>query len=65
MPGENGTRAFCRVRWVLVPYGWSKLMKQLLATFNARSDGVATKPMYREALKKRRCIVPMSSFYEW
>ena len=37
----------------------------LPATFNASSDGVATKPMYRDAFKKRRCIVPMSGFYEW
>ena len=36
-----------------------------LQCINARSDGVATNPMFREAFKRRRCIVPMSGFYEW
>ena len=65
MPDGDGGRAFARARWGLVPYWWSKPLKQLPATFNARSDGVATKPMYRDAFKKRRCVVPMSGFYEW
>jgi putative SOS response-associated peptidase YedK len=65
LPAEEGSHGFARARWGLVPYWWSKPLKQLPATFNARSDGVATKPMFREAFKKRRCVVPMSGFYEW
>jgi putative SOS response-associated peptidase YedK len=65
MLDQDGGRAFTRARWGLIPYWWSKPLKQLPATFNARSDGVATKPMFRDAFKKRRCIVPMSGFYEW
>ena len=53
------------MRWGLVPYWWSKPLKQLPATFNARSDTVASKPMYRDAFKRRRCVIPMSGFYEW
>jgi len=35
------------------------------STINARAEEVATKPAYREALKKRRCLVPADAFYEW
>ena len=45
LPAEEGGRTFARARWGLVTYWWSKPLKVLPATFNARSDGVATKPM--------------------
>ena len=32
---------------------------------NARSETVETKPSYRQVFLKQRCIIPMSSFYEW
>jgi putative SOS response-associated peptidase YedK len=50
LPQEGGALDFVRMRWGLVPYWWSKPLKQVPATFNARSDTVATKPMFREAL---------------
>jgi putative SOS response-associated peptidase YedK len=65
LPQEGGGLDFVRMRWGLVPYWWSKPLKQVPATFNARSDTVATKPMFRDAFKRRRCVIPMSGFYEW
>lgn len=48
----------------LVP-GWSKTPETKYSTFNVRSEDAATKPTFRSAFKRRRCIVPASGFYEW
>ena len=54
------------MRWGLVPYWWSKPLKELrLATFNARAETVETKPFFRDAFKRRRCLIPVSGYYEW
>ena len=49
----------------LVPAWWKKSPKEVPATFNARVEAVADKPMFRTAFKERRCIVPASGFFEW
>ena len=36
-----------------------------LATFNARAETVQTKPFFKEALKRSRCLIPASGYYEW
>src|ERR1700751_5490443 len=43
LPQDSGGLDFVRMRWGLVPYWWSKPLKQVPATFNARSDTVATR----------------------
>jgi putative SOS response-associated peptidase YedK len=54
------------MRWGLVPFWWSKPLKELrLATFNARLETVTTKAFFREPFKKRRCLMPVSGYYEW
>lgn len=61
---ETGGREFALMRWGLVPF-WAKDAKVGYTTINARAEEVASKPLYREALKKRRCLIPADAFYEW
>jgi putative SOS response-associated peptidase YedK len=53
------------MRWGLIPYWWKKPLKQLPATFNARAESVADKPMFQDAFRRHRCIIPASGYYEW
>ena len=61
---DTGKREFTLMRWGLVPY-WAKDAKVGYTTINARAEEVATKPLYREAFKRRRCLIPADAFYEW
>src|SRR5437899_2748269 len=51
-------------RWGLVPF-WAKDIKIGYKMINARADTITEKPAFRNAFKKRRCIVPLSGFVEW
>ncbi|MCQ4190942.1 SOS response-associated peptidase [Methylocystis suflitae] len=48
-----------------MPIWWKDSLSKLPATFNARAETVAEKPMFRSAFKARRCVIPASGFYEW
>jgi putative SOS response-associated peptidase YedK len=62
----DGKQSLVPMRWGLVPAWWSKPLKELrLATFNARAETIATKPMFRSAFKSKRCLMPASGYYEW
>lgn len=61
----DGRRELVSMRWGLIPYWWKKPLKELPASFNARAETVDEKPMFRDAFKRRRCIIPASGFYEW
>ncbi len=50
------------MRWGLLPSWMTKPGPPLI---NARAETVATKPAFRSAFKKRRCIIPATGFYEW
>jgi putative SOS response-associated peptidase YedK len=63
---NDGARELKEMRWGLVPYWWSEPLKKLrLSTFNARVETVATKRFFRESFKTRRCLMPVSGYYEW
>ncbi|MGD9545138.1 MAG: SOS response-associated peptidase [Methylocystis sp.] len=57
--------ALAQMRWGLAPSWWKKPLRDLPATFNARAEGIAEKPMFRSAFAARRCVIPASGFYEW
>ena len=61
---DSGNREVALMRWGLVPF-WAKDAKIAYTTINARAEEAAAKPAYREALKKRRCLVLADAFYEW
>jgi len=61
----EGKRELVTMRWGLVPWWWSKRLKELrMVTFNARAETVETKPVFRDAFKRSRCLIPMSGYYE-
>jgi putative SOS response-associated peptidase YedK len=62
--GKQG-REMVPMRWGLIPGWWKKTAKEMPATFNARAESVAEKPMFREAFRRRRSIIPASGYYEW
>jgi putative SOS response-associated peptidase YedK len=57
-------RALSLMKWGLVP-AWSKDPKKGPPLINARSESIATKPSFRDAFRKRRCLIPADGFYEW
>jgi putative SOS response-associated peptidase YedK len=60
----DATRVLSLVRWGLVP-SWADDPKLGDRMINARAESIATKPAFRRAFAKRRCIVPADAFYEW
>jgi putative SOS response-associated peptidase YedK len=52
------------VRWGLVPF-WAKDPKIGSRMINARAETVDSKPAFRQAFKRRRCLLPADGYYEW
>jgi len=60
----EGRREFALVRWGLLP-SWVRDPKGFTLVFNARGESVIDKPAFRNAMKRRRCLIPADGFYEW
>jgi putative SOS response-associated peptidase YedK len=60
----GGPRQLDRLRWgVTLPSGEGS--RRSGPVINARSESVATRPAFRDAFRRRRCLVPADGFYEW
>ena len=60
----DGKRSFALVRWGFVP-AWVRDPKTFSLLVNARGEFVLDKPSFRNAMRRRRCLVPADGFYEW
>lgn len=61
---KEGDRIAALMRWGLLPH-WAKDEKLAAKLNNARLEGLADKPAFRQALRRRRCLLPASGFYDW
>jgi putative SOS response-associated peptidase YedK len=61
---ENGGRHFRLMRWGLLP-AWVKDPRKFTLLINARAETVLEKPAFKNAMKRRRCLIPADGYYEW
>ena len=61
---ENGGRHFRLMRWGLIP-SWVKEPRKFSLLINARSETILEKPAFKNAIKRRRCLIPADGYYEW
>jgi putative SOS response-associated peptidase YedK len=61
---ENGIRHFRLMRWGLLP-AWLKDPRKFTLLINARAETVQEKPAFKNAIKRRRCVIPADGYYEW
>jgi len=61
---HEGVRALTAFRWGLVPH-WADDPRIGNKMINARAETAARKPAFRDAVRRRRCLIPADGFYEW
>ena len=65
LPIEGGLE-LREMRWGLIPWFHKKTVKEWKPlTTNARSETIDTTASFKSAFARRRCLIPVSSFYEW
>jgi putative SOS response-associated peptidase YedK len=57
-------RAITAYRWGLIPH-WAEAAKVGSRMFNARAESLTSSPAFRDAFRRKRCLVPVDGFYEW
>jgi putative SOS response-associated peptidase YedK len=57
-------RAITAYRWGLIPH-WAEAAKVGSRMFNARAETLTRSPAFRDAFRRKRCLVPVDGFYEW
>jgi putative SOS response-associated peptidase YedK len=62
LAGEEGARGVARARWGLTPPWLTDLSR---TPAHARAETLAEQPMFRQAFRERRCLLPANGFYEW
>jgi putative SOS response-associated peptidase YedK len=60
----DGKPSFALMRWGLLP-SWVEEPKAFPLLINARGESVLDKPAFRNAMRRRRCLIPTDGFYEW
>jgi putative SOS response-associated peptidase YedK len=60
----DGKPSFALMRWGLLP-AWVEEPKTCPLLINARGESVLDKPAFRNAMRRRRCLIPTDGFYEW
>jgi putative SOS response-associated peptidase YedK len=63
--GYDGERTIRLMRWGMIPRWQPRPGRGKVTPINARAESVAEKPMFRESIRRRRCLVPVTGFYEW
>jgi putative SOS response-associated peptidase YedK len=61
---HEGERTIVPMRWGLLP-PWYRTANGGPLLINARAEGIAEKPAFREAVREQRCLIPADGFYEW
>jgi putative SOS response-associated peptidase YedK len=62
---DDGERAAELLQWGLIPWWRKPGEKDNFAPINARAETILEKPMFKNLIGKRRCLVPANGFYEW
>lgn len=61
---EGDRRSLMLMRWGFLP-GWVKDPREFSLIINARVETALEKPSFRNAFRRRRCLIPADGFYEW
>lgn len=62
---ETGELRLLSARWGFIPHWWKEVQPPKFSTINARSEEAAGKPLWRDAFRRRRCLMPFTHWYEW